>query len=149
MENYIERIDQLTERWLDGATTDAEERELQSLVEECGAALPARLEWLADTFEGYRALAEERNPQPVKRSQHAHRAPLITLKRIATWSLAAAAVVVAIIGFSIDHEPYCYVNGEAVTSESQAQLYAQQVLSNIQSDELSNEDILGTLFTFE
>ena len=114
MENYIERIDQLTERWLDGATTDAEERELQRLVEECGTALPARLRWLADTFEGYRALAEERNPQPVKRSQHAHRAPLITLKRIATWSLAAAAVVVAIIGFSIDHEPYCYVNGEAV-----------------------------------
>lgn len=114
MENYIERIDQLTERWLDGATTDAEERELQRLVEECGTALPARLRWLADTFEGYRALAEERNPQPVKRSQHAHSAPLITLKRIATWSLAAAAVVVAIIGFSIDHEPYCYVNGEAV-----------------------------------
>lgn len=114
MENYIERIDQLTERWLDGATTDAEEHELQRLVEECGTALPARLRWLADTFEGYRALAEERNPQPVKRSQHAHRAPLITLKRIATWSLAAAAVVVAIIGFSIDHEPYCYVNGEAV-----------------------------------
>ena len=114
MENYIERIDQLTERWLDGATTDAEERELQRLVEECGTALPARLRWLADTFEGYRALAEECNPQPVKRSQHAHRAPLITLKRIATWSLAAAAVVVAIIGFSIDHEPYCYVNGEAI-----------------------------------
>lgn len=114
MENYIERIDQLTERWLDGATTDAEERELQRLVKECSTALPARLRWLADTFEGYRALAEERNPQPVKRSQHAHRAPLITLKRIATWSLAAAAVVVTIIGFSIDHEPYCYVNGEAV-----------------------------------
>lgn len=114
MENYIERIDQLTERWLDGATTDAEEHELQRLVKECGTALPARLGWLADTFEGYRALAEERNPQPVKRSQHAHRAPLITLKRIATWSLAAAAVVVAIIGFSIDHEPYCYVNGKAV-----------------------------------
>lgn len=114
MENYIERIDQLTERWLDGATTDAEEHELQRLVEECGTALPTHLGWLADTFEGYRALAEERNPQPVKRSQHAHRAPLIALKRIATWSLAAAAVVVAIIGFSIDHEPYCYVNGEAV-----------------------------------
>ena len=114
MENYIERIDQLTERWLDGATTYAEERELQRLVKECGAALPARLGWLADTFEGYRALAEERNPQPTKRPQRTHRAPLITLQRIATWSLAAAAVVVAIIGFSIDHEPYCYVNGEAV-----------------------------------
>lgn len=74
------------------------------------------------------------------------------------WSIASVlslGVVAIALTITLRHsstaEPniYCYVNGEAVTSESQAQLYAQQVLSNIQSDELSNEDILGTLFTFE
>ena len=69
--------------------------------------------------------------------------------------MLSLCVVVIALTITLRHsstaEPniYCYVNGEAVTSESQAQLYAQQVLSNIQSDELSNEDILGTLFTFE
>ena len=74
------------------------------------------------------------------------------------WSIASVlslGVVAIALTITLRHsstaEPniYCYVNGEAITSESQAQLYAQQVLSNIQSDELSNEDILGTLFTFE
>lgn len=74
------------------------------------------------------------------------------------WSIASVlslGVVAIALTITLRHsstaEPniYCYVNGEAITSESQAQLYAQQALSNIQSDELSNEDILGTLFTFE
>ena len=74
------------------------------------------------------------------------------------WSIASVlslCVVAIALTITLRHsstaEPsiYCYVNGEAVTSESQAQLYAQQVLSNMESEELSNEDILGTLFTFE
>lgn len=79
-------------------------------------------------------------------------------KGSSVWSIASVlslCVVAIALTITLRHsstaEPniYCYVNGEAITSESQAQLYAQQVLSNIQSDELSNEDILGTLFTFE
>ena len=30
------------------------------------------------------------------------------------WGLAAAAVVVLAIAISIDREPYCYINGEAI-----------------------------------
>ncbi|MBQ5853728.1 MAG: hypothetical protein IIW53_06520, partial [Rikenellaceae bacterium] len=88
MDKSIERIDQLVELWLDGSTTDAEEHELRSLVEACGEALPARLTWLATAFEGYRTLAEERNPQPVKRQQRARRQSIRPLQRLAVWGLS-------------------------------------------------------------
>lgn len=114
MDKSIERIDQLVELWLDGSTTDAEEHELRSLVETCGKALPARLTWVATAFEGYRALAEERNPQPVKRQQRARRQPIRPLQRLAVWGLSAAAVVAAVVATTIDREPYCYINGEAI-----------------------------------
>lgn len=114
MDKSIERIDQLVERWLDGSTTDVEERELQRLVAECGSALPARLAWLATTFEGYGALAEERNPQPVKRFLPIQRQTLRPMQRIVAWSLAAAAVVAMIVATTIDREPYCYINGVAI-----------------------------------
>lgn len=114
MDKSIERIDQLVELWLDGSTTDAEEHELRSLVEACGEALPARLVWVATAFEGYRALAEERNPQPVKRQQRARRQPLRPLQRVAVWALSAAAMVAMVIAISLDREPYCYINGTAI-----------------------------------
>lgn len=114
MDKSIERIDLLVERWLDGATTDAEEHELRSLVEACGEALPARLVWVATAFEGYGALAEERNPQPVKRQQRARHQLIRPLQRVVQWGLAAAAVVAMVIAISIDREPYCYINGTAI-----------------------------------
>lgn len=114
MDKSIERIDQLVELWLDGSTTDAEEHELRSLVEACSEALPARLAWVATAFEGYRTLAEERNPQPVKHQQRAHRQPLRPLQRVAVWALSAAAMVAMAIAISIDREPYCYINGTAI-----------------------------------
>ena len=114
MDKSIERIDQLVELWLDGSTTDAEEHELRSLVEACGEALPARLVWVATAFEGYGALAEERNPQPVKRQQRARRQLIRPLQRVVQWGLAAAAVVAMVIAISIDREPYCYINGTAI-----------------------------------
>lgn len=114
MDKSIERIDQLVELWLDGSTTDAEEHELRSLVEACSEALPARLTWVATAFEGYRTLAEERNPQPVKRQQRARRQSIRPLQRLAVWGLSAAAVVAAVVATTIDREPYCYINGEAI-----------------------------------
>lgn len=114
MDKSIERIDQLVELWLDGSTTDAEEHELRSLVEACGKALPARLTWVATAFEGYRTLAEERNPQPVKRPLRAQRPTMRLGQRIVAWSMAAAAVVAAVVATTIDREPYCYINGEAI-----------------------------------
>lgn len=114
MDKSIERIDQLVELWLDGSTTDAEEHELRSLVEACGEALPARLAWVATAFEGYGALAEERNPQPVKRQQRARRQLIRPLQHVVQWGLAAAAVVAMAIAISIDREPYCYINGTAI-----------------------------------
>ena len=114
MDKSIERIDQLVELWLDGSTTDAEEHELQRLVAECGAELPARLGWLTTTFEGYGALAEERNPQPVKRQQRARRQLIRPLQHVVQWGLAAAAMVAMAIAISIDREPYCYINGAAI-----------------------------------
>lgn len=114
MDKSIERIDQLVELWLDGSTTDAEEHELRSLVEACGEALPARLVWVATAFNGYRALAEERNPQPVKRQQRARRQLIRPLQHVVQWGLAAAAVVAMAIAISIDREPYCYINGTAI-----------------------------------
>ena len=114
MDKSIERIDLLVERWLDGATTDAEEHELRSLVEACGEALPARLAGVATVFEGYGALAEERNPQPVKRQQRARRQSIRPLQRVVQWGLAAAATVALVVAISIDREPYCYINGVAV-----------------------------------
>ena len=114
MDKSIERIDQLVELWLDGSTTDAEEHELRSLVEACGEALPARLAWVATAFEGYGALAEERNPQPVKRQQRARRQLIRPLQHVVQWGLAAAAMVAMAIAISIDREPYCYINGTAI-----------------------------------
>lgn len=114
MDKSIERIDQLVELWLDGSTTDAEEHELRSLVEACSEALPARLVWVATAFEGYGALAEERNPQPVKRQQRARRQLIRPLQHVVQWGLAAAAVVAMVIAISIDREPYCYINGTAI-----------------------------------
>lgn len=114
MDKSIERIDQLVELWLDGSTTDAEEHELRSLVEACSEALPARLAWVATAFEGYGALAEERNPQPVKRQQRARRQSIRPLQHVVQWGLAAAAVVAMVIAISIDREPYCYINGTAI-----------------------------------
>lgn len=114
MDKSIERIDQLVELWLDGSTTDAEEHELRSLVEACSEALPARLAWVATAFEGYGALAEERNPQPVKRQQRARRQLIRPLQHVVQWGLAAAAVVAMVIAISIDREPYCYINGTAI-----------------------------------
>ncbi|MBQ6691300.1 MAG: hypothetical protein IJN01_06380 [Rikenellaceae bacterium] len=114
MDKSIERIDQLVELWLDGSTTDAEEHELRSLVEACGEALPARLAWVATAFEGYGALAEERNPQPIKRPLRAQRQLIRPLQRVVQWGLAAAAVVAMAIAISIDREPYCYINGTAI-----------------------------------
>lgn len=114
MDKSIERIDQLVELWLDGSTTDAEEHELRSLVEACGEALPARLVWVATAFEGYGALAEERNSQPVKRQQRARRQLISPLQYVVQWGLAAAAVVALAIAISIDREPYCYINGTAI-----------------------------------
>lgn len=114
MDKSIERIDQLVELWLDGSTTDAEEHELRSLVEACGEALPTRLAWVATAFEGYGALAEERNPQPVKRQQRARRQSIRPLQHVVQWGLAAAAVVAMVIAISIDREPYCYINGTAI-----------------------------------
>lgn len=114
MDKSIERIDQLVELWLDGSTTDAEEHELRSLVEACGEALPARLVWVATAFKGYGALAEERNPQPVKRQQRARRQSIRPLQHVVQWGLAAAAVVAMVIAISIDREPYCYINGTAI-----------------------------------
>lgn len=79
-------------------------------------------------------------------------------KRSAVWSVASVlslCIIAIALTITLRHnsaiEPniYCYVNGEAVTSESQAKLYARQVLSNMESEELSNEDFFGTLFTFE
>lgn len=114
MDKSIERIDQLVELWLDGSTTDAEEHELRSLVEACGETLSARLVWVATAFKGYGALAEERNPQPVKRQQRARRQLIRPLQRVMQWGLAAAAVVALVVAISIDREPYCYINGEAI-----------------------------------
>lgn len=114
MDKSIERIDQLVELWLDGSTTDAEEHELRSLVEACGETLPTRLAWVATAFEGYGALAEERNPQPVKRQQRARRQLIRPLQRVVQWGLAAAAMVAMVIAISIDREPYCYINGTAI-----------------------------------
>lgn len=114
MDKSIERIDQLVELWLDGSTTDAEEHELRSLVEACGEALPARLAWVATAFEGYGALAEERNPQPIKRQQRARRQLIRPLQHVVQWGLAAAAMVAMAIAISIDREPYCYINGTAI-----------------------------------
>lgn len=114
MDKSIERIDQLVELWLDGSTTDAEEHELRSLVEACSEALPARLVWVATAFEGYGALAEERNPQPVKRQQRARSQLIRPLQRVVQWGLTAAAVVAMAIAISIDREPYCYINGTAI-----------------------------------
>lgn len=114
MDKSIERIDQLVELWLDGSTTDAEEHELRSLVEACGEALPARLVWVATAFEGYGALAEERNPQPIKRQQRARRQLIRPLQHVVQWGLAAAAMVAMVIAISIDREPYCYINGTAI-----------------------------------
>lgn len=114
MESNIERIDRLVERWLDGSTTDAEERELRSLIEAQGEALPARLAWVAIAFGGFRALGEERNRQSVRRPLRAQRQPLRPLQRIAVWALSAAAVVAMVLATTIDREPYCYINGVAV-----------------------------------
>ncbi len=44
---------------------------------------------------------------------------------------------------------YCYVNGQEITSESEARLYAQQVMNSMQSENLAQADILGNLFTLE
>lgn len=114
MDKSIERIDQLVELWLDGLTTDAEEHELRSLVEACGEALPTHLAWVATAFEGYGALAEERNPQPVKRQQRARRQLIRPLQHVVQWGLAAAAMVALVVAISIDREPYCYINGTAI-----------------------------------
>ncbi len=103
MDKSIERIDQLVELWLDGSTTEA-----------CSEALPARLMWVATAFEGYGALAEERNPQPVKRQQRARRQLIRPLQHVVQWGLAAAAMVAMVIAISIDREPYCYINGTAI-----------------------------------
>lgn len=114
MDKSIERIDLLVERWLDGSTTDAEERELRSLVEALGSALPARLGWLATAFGGFEALSEERNPQNARRPLQARRQPLRPLQRVVQWGLAAAAVVAMMVAISTDREPYCYINGVAI-----------------------------------
>ena len=69
---------------------------------------------MATAFEGYGALAEERNPQPIKRQQRARRQLIRPLQRVVQWGLAAAAVVAMVIAISIDREPYCYINGTAI-----------------------------------
>ena len=114
MDKSIERIDQLVEMWLDGSTTAAEEHELRSLVEACGEALPTRRAGVATAFEGYGALAEERNPQPVKRQQRARRQLIRPLQHVVQWGLAAAAGVALVVAISIDRVPYCYINGTAI-----------------------------------
>ena len=62
MNERQERIERLAERWFEGRTTDAEERELRELL---GAAddVPESLRDLAMLFEGFEALAGEKMPR--------------------------------------------------------------------------------------
>ncbi len=108
MENNNERLRLLSQRWLDGSTTDAEERELRHIAAET-ASLPDDLQWIGALKGGLDSLAEERAPRPLGR-----RRP-VTVRRIVLWSLSAAAAATLAAVIVNDRQPYCYVNGVPVT----------------------------------
>lgn len=108
MENNNERLRLLSQRWLDGSTTDAEERELRHIAAET-ASLPDDLQWIGALKGGLESLAKERAPRPLGR-----RRP-VTVRRIVLWSLSAAAAATLAAVIVNDRQPYCYVNGVPVT----------------------------------
>lgn len=61
MNERLERIERLAERWFEGRTTDAEERELRELLVTTDD-LPESLRDLAVLFEGFEELAGEQMP---------------------------------------------------------------------------------------
>lgn len=113
MENNTERIRLLSQRWLDGSTDDAEERELRRMAAETDA-LPQDLRWIGLLLGGMEKLAEERAPKRTGR----HRP--MPLRRIVLWSLSAAATIGLAAIVAIDRQPYCYIDGVPVTDAAVA-----------------------------
>lgn len=113
MKNNIERLQLLSQRWLDGSATDAEERELRRLAAETGS-LPDDLRWIGALTGGLENLAEERAPRNFGRKRP------VTVRRIVLWSLSAAAAAAFAAVVVNDRQPYCYVNGVPVTDAALA-----------------------------
>ena len=101
------RIRTLATRYEACLTTEAEERELRSLLSD-EQTLPRDLQALAVMLGGLEALGEEQLPRRITRP---------TRKARATWWQWGVAVAAFIaIALLIDHfsTPYCYINGEAI-----------------------------------
>lgn len=100
MKRRQEGIERLVERYFEGLTTEAEERELRDRVRR-GESVPPELGWL---FAGLDALAGE--TMPMRRR--------LSLRPL--WGVAAAAAVV--LGLFLCtawlRRPYCYIDGVAV-----------------------------------
>lgn len=109
MEKHIDKLEELARKWLDGTASDAEEQQLREACRTTGP-LPEQLRSTALIMKGMQALASETAPGPVIHRPHAK--PYRILHRITIWSVAAAAVVAAVL--LLRPEPYCYINGKAV-----------------------------------
>lgn len=123
-----ERLERLAERWLSGAASDAEERELRDALR-TAEALPPSLEEYRLLFEGLGALSQERMPRTVDAAAFSSegRPPQAGMRsgerptlrrRLVGWSSALAAAAAVAIGIYIGvdrlREPYCYIDGVAI-----------------------------------
>lgn len=101
------RIRTLAARYEACLTTEAEERELRSLLS-AEQTLPRDLEALAVMLGGLESLSEEQLPRRITRPTRKAHTPWWQ------WGVAVAAFIA--IALLVDHfsTPYCYINGEAI-----------------------------------
>lgn len=137
----------LAEKWLRAETTLEEEKQLREMGHMASTAEERAIE----------AIVSHNN------TQREERIAIRTRSSKPYWAVASAVgVCVIVLCFTLlmrnddtlvnsmpEMKTYCYVNGEKITSHEQAVYYAQQVMGNIESEDFSQVDILGSLLTLE
>lgn len=131
-------ISQLIDRYLDGETTEGEERALRGYFTNSENDIPE--EWRA-----YKALfgfiADERQKAGVEEATETKVAPIKHKHRHALWLYvaSAAASVAVIVGLTLNHNHrslnYVVIDGEVYTSKTAVNDEALEALQMVSSDE--------------
>ena len=131
-------IEELVEKWLDGATSLEEERALEGYFAD-GGEVPAHLAWAAPLFARNVAARSARTPsRPQKRTLR----PTLRYGLVATISVAAAIAVGLFV--TTRHPdtttPCAYINGEKVCDRAVVMAVATPVFEQLsQSLQLINK----------
>lgn len=138
---------ELAEKWLKAETSLEEEQQMR---EHCAEPSSAE-ERAVEAIISHNTLQRKKSVEIKTHSSKPYWAMVSALSACCVALILFFSLKGGTVPTTTATEPnvYCYINGQEIVSEGEARLYAQQVMSSMQSENLAQADILGNLFTLE